>query len=82
MVLAGLSTPVFAKPAGMTADCNRLWNDYQSLGSPKAFATGTPNACGAEGPGGSTSLNAAKHLAIEACKKYGGTNCKVVDSRK
>ncbi|MBX3529888.1 MAG: hypothetical protein KF849_04740 [Rhizobiaceae bacterium] len=82
ILLCGLPAPVFAKPAGMTAACNQLWSQYQSLGSPKAFATGKPDACGAKGPGGGTSLNAAKQQAIAACKKYGGTNCKVVDFQK
>jgi hypothetical protein len=82
VVFAGFSMPSLAKPAGMTAACNQLYSEYQSLGSPKAFATGKPNACGAKGPGGGTSLNAAKQLAIAACKKYGGTNCKVVEFQK
>lgn len=82
LATASIATPTFAKPSGMTAACNRLYAEYQSLGSPKAFATGKPNACGAKGPGGGISLIAAKQFAIAACKRYGGQNCKVVEFQK
>ncbi len=74
-------TPALAMPSGMTDACKRLYREYQSLGSPKAFATGKPNACGAKGPGGGISLSTAKRQAIASCRAYGGQNCKVVESR-
>ena len=79
---ASMPIETFAMPSGMTQTCQRLYREYQSLGAPKAFATGKPDACGAKGPGGDVSLSEAKKQAIASCKAHGGTGCKVVESKQ
>ena len=78
LALILLSAPALAMPAGMGANCQKIYGLYEASKGPKAFAKGNTKACGYAY--GKSSLAEARKAALNFCRQNKGDGCLVVDS--
>jgi len=71
---------VVAMPKGLSAGCQKAYEEYLSQKGPKAFAKGVGYGCGwASRPKGT--LEEAKRSALAYCRKH-GMGCRVFESSR
>ena len=68
LALILLSAPALAMPAGMGANCQKIYGLYEASKGPKAFAKGNTKACGYAY--GKSSLAEARKAALNFYRSY------------
>lgn len=67
-----------AAPAGLSEECQELYDAYQDADSPKAFAVGPGEACGFNFDV-TKSLEYVRQEAIATCEEHSASKCDVVE---